>query len=174
MWEINIGSQAQGFLYSLVLGGLLCLVYDVIRALRLTGKSGAVAVFFEDIIFWLICTFTVFCFLMGVTGGQVRGYVLFGALAGFLAFRFTVSAVLMFVLKKIFRAGRAAKRRINAFSARILLCFNQKMDKSVISLQKFSKKIIKLLKKLLKKGKRLLYTKHTYKKKADVKGQGGV
>ena len=168
MWEINIGWQTQGFLYSLILGCVLCLVYDVIRTIHLSGKSDVVTVFFEDIVFWLICTFLVFCFLMGVTKGQVRGYVLFGALLGFLIFRMTVSAVLMVVLKKIFRILAAIKRIIRRFYRRICFKINRVFDALGKKTAIIVKKWIKYAKKLLKKGRDMLYTMRN-RKRVEVK-----
>ena len=63
MWEIDNLSQLLGFLYSVVLGIIFCLVYDVLRAFRAEIKFGTAAVFAADILYSVFCAVTCFCFM---------------------------------------------------------------------------------------------------------------
>lgn len=102
MWEINNFSQLTGILYSAVLGAVYSFIYDIFRAARKTVKHTAAAVFAEDIAFSFICAVSCFCFLLGVSGGEARGYVFFGILCGFAAFRAAFSRFTLFIFKKLF------------------------------------------------------------------------
>lgn len=106
MWEIDNLSQLIGFLYSAVLGGVYCLTYDILRALRAEIKFGTAAVFVTDILYSILCAITCFCFLLSVTGGEPRAFVFAGAAVGFVILRLTVSRVLVLVFSKMLKAAR--------------------------------------------------------------------
>lgn len=158
MWEIDINDQAVTFLLSLALGVILCLLYDIFRALRRVFDYGSIAVFIQDILFWLISAFITFMFLMGRTGGGLRGYVFIAALAGFTVFRLTLSrpitAALAWVFSGVYRIYRFINGRVYAFLGlvgRLFIRFGGFFAKK-------SKTAPKTLKKLLKSRAHLLYT----------------
>ena len=102
MWEISNLSQLTGFAYSALFGCIFCLTYDILRASRTVVKPGVWAVFAEDIIYALICSPVAFCLLLAVTGGELRVFVFFGLLCGFVLFRLTLSRFFLFVFEKAF------------------------------------------------------------------------
>ncbi len=85
-------------LYSIVFGALLCVFYDIIRATRKAGANSFIAVFIGDIIFWLVSAVSVFLFLVAVTNGEIRGYVLFFCLVGFVFYRLSIGRLTFFVM----------------------------------------------------------------------------
>jgi hypothetical protein len=95
MWEINIKLQFFYWLLSVVLGGMYCLFYDFFRAVRLSIKCSDITVFIQDILYFSIISITTFYFLLATTNGQVRGFVIFGAVIGFVIARITVSYLIM-------------------------------------------------------------------------------
>ena len=158
MWEINVGNQFLTFVYSLVLGGMLCLSYDFIRALRKSGFNSFIAVFFTDIIFWIISAFITFIFLISRTNGEIRGYVLIGILAGFVIFRLTFS-------RFVFPFFTWAFKWIIKFHTKITCFFNTIYGKTEaafckigVSTANFLKRALKSIKKLLKIRHKVLYT----------------
>ena len=102
MWEIDNFSQLTGVLYSAAVGAIYSFVYDIFRAARKTLRHSAALVFFEDIVFSFICAVSCFCFLLAISGGEMRGYVFFGILCGFTLFRVTASRFSLFIFKKLF------------------------------------------------------------------------
>ncbi len=80
-------------MYSLLLGCLLCFFYDILRGLRANVSHSDIAVFFEDIVFWAVAAFATFLFLLVRANGEIRGYVPFSSLLGFVACRLTLSCV---------------------------------------------------------------------------------
>ena len=158
MWEININDQIVTLLFSLVLGAAVCVLYDAFRAIRCAVDHSTVAVFFEDILFWVLAALVNFIFLMGRTGGGLRGYVFIGEIVGFFVFRFTVS-----------RFTVAALSWTVAFAVKIYAAFVSKTADLFCSiwnilrrvfgfLQEKSKRVIKSVKKLLKSSAHMLYT----------------
>ena len=119
MWEINNLSQLLGFIYSAALGGIYCLVYDVLRALRAEIKFGTAAVFLSDILYSLVCAAACFCFLLAVTAGEPRMFVFAGAAVGFLVIRLTLSKLWFFILSLALRAARFVFKRISVALGRI-------------------------------------------------------
>ena len=113
---------------------------------------GTFTVFLQDIIFSLLSAFVTFNFLLSVTSGEVRAFVLFGIVIGFIIIRFTVSKVfyrvLKFMLLKIFAVFSLVRRNFYK-------CFDF-LEGKVCGI---CKKSGKNFKKLLKIAGGLLYTK---------------
>ncbi|MEE1238658.1 MAG: spore cortex biosynthesis protein YabQ [Acutalibacteraceae bacterium] len=118
MWEIDNLSQLLGFLYSAVLGGIYCMVYDVLRAFRTEIEFSTLAVCVTDVLYSLVCAVTCFCFLLSVTGGQPRAFVFAGAAVGFMVIRLTVSRILFFVFSKAIKGVSFVFDKISALFSR--------------------------------------------------------
>ena len=151
MWEIDNLSQLLAFLYSAALGGIYCIIYDFLRALRKEIKFGTAAVFVSDILYSLICAVTCFCFLLAVTGGQPRGFVFAGAAVGFLATRLTVSRILFFVLSKALRAIQLIFKQILALLSRFFTVITAQTELLSKKVKKICGLTLNTLKKHLKK-----------------------
>lgn len=107
MWEINNITQSTAFLWSVLLGCALSVVYDIFRLDRMIFKRSVFTVALEDILFWVISAFSVFCLMLLTTNGQIRVFVLIGVFIGFIIFRLTFSRfidLLALPLKKVIRA----------------------------------------------------------------------
>ena len=92
------------------LGFLFGLVFDILRVLRETFRFSAVAVFAQDVLFCVASALVLFFFLLPITGGEVRGYLLCGVLAGAVAYVSTVGRALP-------RLGRFCRRGICRLAA---------------------------------------------------------
>lgn len=147
-----------GFLFSLVLGAVLSLFYDMIRATRVAGLNSTAAVFIGDILFWLICAVAVFIFLVGVTNGEIRGYVLFSAAIGFIVYRVTAGRLLFRLLCLLIGLLRRAAGKISAFADKLY----SEIERFAAALFKRVRRVVSnvfaALKKLLKNMRGLLYT----------------
>ena len=152
MWEINNSLQILSFLRSILLGVLLCVLYDFIKSARLTVDFSDIAIFLQDIIYSCISAFVTFIFLLSVTNGEMRGYVISGILAGFIISRFTLSRLIGKFLKIIFGG-------IKMLFGGFLRWFYLKFDRLCEKIIKICKKTLKSVKKLLKNLMNLLYTK---------------
>lgn len=160
MWEIHTSDQLLTFGYALILGAILCVIYDLLRAHRIANHCGAITVFIADLAFWIAAAFMTFLFLLARTKGELRGYVLVAELIGFVIFRLTFSKLLFSVLLAIFNAFV----HIGVFLSKVferLAVFVNEIGKKTL---KILKRVGKRLKKLLKSIGEVLYTKRNYVK----------
>ena len=158
MWEISVGNQVATLALSLCLGFILCLIYDVLRAMRKTGFNSFLAVFITDILFWIFVAFITFIFLMSRTNGEIRAYVLLGELIGFIVFRFTASKLwfksLCVCFKLFVRVKRFLRRKTNIIYLKLENFITRFLKQTLLK----SKNVLKSVKKLLKKASKVLYT----------------
>ncbi len=101
MWQTDNITQLLAFSYSILVGAVFCSIYDFLRAVRYNIHHSTLSVFIEDILYSSVCAVFTFCFLISVTGGDMRGYVFVGLILGFLIIRLTFSKILFYVFSKI-------------------------------------------------------------------------
>lgn len=91
--NISVSAQTMEFLYAALFGVSLGILYDVFAILRsyLPAKKIFAAVF--DILFWCIAIVGLLAFVMLVTGGRMRWYVLAGSFLGIFLYKSTISAL---------------------------------------------------------------------------------
>ncbi len=152
MWEINNSLQLLSFARALILGVIICLVYDILRAYRRAYDYSVIGIFIQDVIFSVVAAFVVFLFLLGVTNGEMRGYVFLGITMGFLISRLTLSRIWFAFLKWIFS-------KIKVVFSLVSSCVYKSFDKIEAYVLIFFKKSRKTIKKLLKIQGKMLYTK---------------
>ena len=111
---ISLSEQTAYFLWSLVLGLALGVLYDAVRMVRMVLKAGRIHVMISDILFFAICGVVTSFFALPFNKGDVRGFIIFGEAAGFLVYRLTLGAFM---------------GKVYAFLARVLRGFVQKIRK---------------------------------------------
>ena len=151
MWEISVNGQITGFFCSLVLGAALSLLYDIIRSFVKTWFDNSFAVFAGDLLFWIISAIAVFIYLMGATNGEIRGYVLFSAGAGFLFCRSTVGKAVFYLLTRLFSFISFIIGRVIGFCGIPVRFITIRLNTAV-------KCVFRTVKKLLKSVRCMLYT----------------
>ena len=102
--ENPVSLQIGYFFSCSVFGALLGVVYVLFGVMRRKKRFWLTAA--ADILFWVLCGPAVFLFLMGLNGGDVRGYLLFAVLSGGCA----VAIGWYFLVKKIKSEKRANKQ----------------------------------------------------------------
>lgn len=150
MWEISNLSQAINFFYSFVFGGILCILYDILRVIRKNITHSSCAVFFEDLIYFIFSAFLIFCFLLATTNGELRFYAFFGIGLGFFIIRLSVSRVIFivlgFVLSNLIKLFSFIEMKITSFFALL----NKNFKRLIRNMKKYIKKAINTLKKTCK------------------------
>lgn len=176
MWEITLAGQTLTFLIALGIGVSLCLLYDVFRIIRIGWPPSAVSAFIEDIIYWFFSALITFCLLIVRCSGEIRGYVIFGELLGWIFCRFTVSVVLVKTADSIFKFLSFLKGLITT-PIKATAKWIRKLARTLITpklkkLGKFAHKTIKSIgnraKKLLKQRRIMMYN---HKSKLNQKKQ---
>lgn len=109
---ISLAGQTSAFLYSCALGAALCALYDVFRAIRLFFLPGRILTAFLDVLYFFLAAVFTFAFFMAVSQGEVRAYLYFGEMIGWLLYYETVGALLLRLQSRIFRLLRRIARKI--------------------------------------------------------------
>ena len=130
--ELTFIQQSIAFLYSLLLGITLGVVYEIFKIIRLAFCCKKSSIFIIDLIYMLIASFSLFVFSIAFLQGHTRVYLIFGCFIGLFVFKLTI--------------GRL---------------FSKIYCPLIINIKKLSNKIIfifkKITKKLLKIGHKILY-----------------
>ena len=150
MWEISVNSQAQTFIYALLLGAILCFIYDIIRATRVLGADSFIAVFIGDVFFWLVSAVAVFIFLVATTNGEIRGYVLMSNAVGFLFYRATVGKIVFKPVKVLLCFISRVIKKASDISARFCLFIEGHLNRFFAKVIDSLKSVFSAVKKVLK------------------------
>ncbi len=157
MWSISFADQTLTFFLSLLFGAVLCLLYDLFRLFRLSHKPSAPGIFLQDVLYFVLCGFLTYCFFIVRCSGEIRGYVLLGELLGFLACRCTLSAVLLWLARHIYRILRRIFRVLLRPLRAAVLFLRKKWTPVYAFLRKIPYFGVKTAKKLLKGSGHLVY-----------------
>lgn len=141
MWEISNNTQLYSFFISCIFGIGYCIFYDIFRSLRKVKKHSAIVVFLEDIIYFSIIGIVTFLLQLAFSAGEIRLYLLFGILLGFIVWNFTVSKflimILVFLIKYIMKTFKVAYifldkifKQLSAFIDKIGLKIKKNLKKS--------------------------------------------
>ena len=109
MREAVIG-QVLFFAASILFGGGLLAVYDIIRGFRRTWIHKSVWVTAEDVIFWIGASVYIFCKMYDTTYGAIRWFFVIGLLCGAGAARLLIRLVSK-ILAKIEKSLEKYKKK---------------------------------------------------------------
>lgn len=168
----GLAEQTRIFLYALGFGFLLGILYDVFRTLRLIISRSRGFVFFMDLLYFALCAFLTFCFIMVIDSGRVRIYVAAGEILGWLIYYFSLGTIAVRLSNAVISLFRRMFSAILKPIKRLLRAFARKMGRS----SDFSKKIIrktdKKTKFSLQKHKGLVYNLNSYIKNSVFRNKG--
>jgi spore cortex biosynthesis protein YabQ len=101
----SINTQAYVFLCSVAAGMVIALVYDILRIIRRTVKTGSLLTGVQDLIYWLIAALIMFLSAYYSNSGQLRAYLFVGMFIGVVLYALLLSKSIMrcsqFVIKII-------------------------------------------------------------------------
>lgn len=109
MYLDTLAEQGRVFLYSVGMGFLLGVLFNVFEFIGLLLPKKQIFIFVRDLLFMVLSTFLMFLFSLSVHNGGFRFYVYFGAAAG--------AVICIFSFGKISaRAGESVLRVLKSFS----------------------------------------------------------
>jgi len=98
-------NQAYIFACSVVGGIIAALLYDLFRIKRKTIKTGIIATYIEDFIYWVLVSIIMFLLLYFSNDGEIRGFIFLGALLGVVLYVLLLSRIvtglILFIIKII-------------------------------------------------------------------------
>lgn len=122
--NVSINEQTLIFLYSIVVGQGIGVVYDFFRAIRKTFKFKTINTFICDCIFWLISLTMFLLFILNFAGGEGRFYIIFAMILGIILYFLCISCLFIeifstivwfcyFVFNKIFHAFTDTLKKVS-------------------------------------------------------------
>lgn len=160
-----VTSQVNVFLCTVAGGILIGIIYDFFRVLRKFFRTGSVAAFFEDIIFWIVVSLVLFFTLYISNDGEVRFYIFVGAAIGAALYFLTASPVLVnfmvaavnFVhscLKIVFKALFLPLRLIGKMAGKPAMLLLGKLTRVFIIIYKYAACRLREIRKTVRKIRR--------------------
>ena len=146
MWEITSLGQLLNILIGIIFGILAAFFYySLFPIFSLQNKKTAINFF--DTAFSVLCAFLNLILFYCLTNGSLRFYVIISEWFGFWLFKVFLSKIVLKISAKVFSFFKALINRI--------LYFLQILTEKML---KISLKTAKIIKKLLKKAGKMLYT----------------
>lgn len=96
-------NQASIFLIYISTGILICMFYDIFRALRKAFKTKNIFIYLEDLIFWTVVGTVLIIEILHFNSGELRFYIFLGIVIGCLIYLLTISKFILKILTNIFK-----------------------------------------------------------------------
>jgi hypothetical protein len=111
---LSVTKQTELFLLSVTIGAGLGILFDALRVVRLIIKTAGIAFFcgLADVLFVLFSAFCLFLFSAEAARGQVRFFIVVGALLGFTLELLTTGEIVTSIVRNAADAVRKELRRI--------------------------------------------------------------
>ncbi len=148
MYSVPQSEQLAIFGASLGMGFILGVIYDVIRALRLSVTRSKIVLVICDILYFVLFGVISFLFILALNKGEIRFYIIFGELIG--AFFYYVSFGLAVI--KITNKLVSLLRRLYALAFKVIFAPFRLLKKAFSGI---FKKLTKVFKKTEKKSEKI-------------------
>ncbi len=145
MYSVPQSRQLTIFLCALGAGFLLGILYDIMRAMRLSFTTSKAAVIIFDVVYFLLCGILSFLFILALNKGEVRFYIIAGEIIGWLFYYISLGVAVIkltdafvsafnkaksFIFKVISAPFRLIYRAINRICLKISTLFKKTEKKS--------------------------------------------
>ena len=158
----GMAEQTGIFFYSLGFGFLLGILYDVFRTLRLIVSRSAGFAFFADTLYFILCGFLIFFFMLVTDKGRLRLYTAAGEILGWLIYYFSLGTVAVRLSNGIIGFFKRIIYAISAFVKRIMRKVLHKNEKIIKKCKKIIRKSDKKVKFNLQKHRHIVYNLYGY------------
>jgi spore cortex biosynthesis protein YabQ len=95
--------QLQFFAISILWGGIILLIYDVLRIFRRLKKHGNIMIAAQDILFWIAASIFIFVMIYQVNNGIIRGFCVMGMAIGMVIYHFILSEFFVEMVTRLLR-----------------------------------------------------------------------
>ena len=109
MYSFEQSEQLNLFFLSLGTGFVLGIIYDILRAIRLTFSKSKTLIFIFDILYFIIFALFTLIFFLALNKGEFRSYMIFGEILGwifyYISFGLTakrITDIFVNILHKVF------------------------------------------------------------------------
>ncbi len=153
-YQVDTYAQLITAIASVLSGGALCILYDLLRLLRYARRPTALRAFFQDVAWWITATVVTAVIMLVRCSGEIRFFVFINMGIGFLVCRFTLSVIILKVGRRIITLIRNCWK---ALYGKIFYPAGRFFTKTGSKLLKKLKKFVKTVKKLLKHCSKVVY-----------------
>ncbi|MBQ8182884.1 MAG: spore cortex biosynthesis protein YabQ [Clostridia bacterium] len=161
MYSVPQNEQLSILVSSLGLGFLLGILYDVLRALRLSVTNSKIALVVSDIIYFILFGLITFIFILALNKGEIRFYIIIGELIGAVFYYISLGIAVIKITDKMI----ALLKRFYSFIFKVISapfrlikkCFSKLLCRLRKFFLKTEKKSSKIRKKLLPKLRLYVY-----------------
>ena len=151
---LSLHAQARLFLLTILLGGVMGLVYDGLRVFRRALPHRRCLIQLEDGMFWLMAVFLVFRVMLQASSGEIRFFSVFGLFGGMGLYFLILSRLVIAVSDRIIWFIKSA----------VLLFFRIVLTPFWLILRPFQKPLKKIRGFCDKQRKKLLHSMKVYVK----------
>ena len=127
-----VTEQVYIFLWSVLVGVIMGVVFDFFRALRRKGNTKNIIVYLQDIVFWFIVAIIIITSSFMLNDGELRGYMLIAYVLGALIYMLIFSNYIKNAFILIFNLLEKGFR----FLTKPLLILVEKINKKEKKLEK--------------------------------------
>lgn len=99
-----LAAQLLIFGYSCILGAGLGFLYDLFRIIRMVINPRNIAMFIQDVTYFIISGLITFLFVLGFNNGEARFYILAGEGIGWIAYHITLGEIIYKCSGKLVRS----------------------------------------------------------------------
>ncbi len=100
---MDFTGQAVTFIMTIIMGGLLGVIFDFYRVLRGVFKPRTVTTYLFDLLYWLLAIILAFGGLLMTNWGELRFYVFLGLLGGTVLYYKLLSRFIIWCLIRLIR-----------------------------------------------------------------------
>lgn len=145
----NIVNEVTFLLHSFLMGIIITFVYDGFLILRRLIRHSLFLISIEDLIFWIACAIGVFYMLYEENNGILRWFAVFGASLGMLAYKLSISSIIVDIVSNIIGHIITAFGRILSFLLKPVKFFWKKIFSAYRHSSKKGRKLCRCLKNKL-------------------------
>lgn len=168
----GLAEQTRIFFYALGFGFILGILYDFFRTLRLIISQSKYFVFIMDMLYFTVCAFLTFCFVLVADSGRIRAYVALGEILGWLIYYFSFGSIALKTANAVVRGVRAFWGAVFKPIKRTFSKICRKTEKIGISGKKIIRKSDKKTKFILQKYDSIVYNLYSYIKNSVFSNKG--
>ncbi len=104
---LSMSQQSWLFILNVGLGFLIGFIYDLFRIIRKLFKHPNFLTNIEDVVYWVVVSFLVFCFMLNKNYGEIRAFSIIGTLIGKVLYFLTVSPYVIKITLSVIHFGTA-------------------------------------------------------------------
>lgn len=143
-------SEISKFLFFILIGVIIGIIFDLFRIIRKCFKTSDVITFIHDLMFLLISAVILLFSIFIVNNGEIRGYMFLGIALGIVVYLVSISKYIINICTKII-----------LFIRKIII---NPIMKSIIKVCNFTKKIVKNVYNNLSKNLKITSNKEKHTK----------